>query len=55
MLLAGLLLLMGLLLLLALSIGGRRNVMLPNLGWIIAGLELLLSVTGLILYFTTSD
>jgi hypothetical protein len=53
MLFAGLLILIGVILLLVWLVGGRKNIMLRNSGLVAAGLGILLSAIGLILYFTT--
>ncbi len=49
-----LLILVGVILLLVWSTGGRKNSLLRNTGLIITGMGVLLSVIGLILYFTTA-
>ncbi len=54
MLFALLLILVGVILLLVWSTGGRKNSMLRNTGLIATGIGVLLSVIGLLLYFTTA-
>jgi hypothetical protein len=54
MLFAGFLVLVGSLILVGWLMGGRKNVMLRNLGLVTLGIGFLLSIIGLILYFTTT-
>jgi hypothetical protein len=54
MLFAVLLILTGVILLLVWLTGGRKNSMLRNTGLVVAGFGTLLSLIGLLLYFTTT-